>query len=62
MMMRLQKQKLEKGYEEILEKLAKFFWCKPLVIINGFKMLYTETISIVEWFPDLLSKIVLVVC
>jgi hypothetical protein len=47
---------LEKSYEEMLQKLAKLFWCKPLVTINGFKLLYTKTISIVEWFPDLLPK------
>ena len=40
----------------MLQKLAKLFWCKPLVTINGFKLLYTKTISIVEWFPDLLPK------
>jgi hypothetical protein len=30
---------------EILET-----WWKPLLLLNGFKMLYTETISIVKWF------------
>ena len=30
--------------------LNKDYTLKPLLLVNGFNMLYTETISLVKWF------------
>jgi hypothetical protein len=46
MSMLLTKQKSDNGYEEMPQKIATLLWCKPLVITNGFQMLYNRTIGI----------------